>query len=85
MWLEEHLCNVGKLQRVHLSNLVISWEELTEQLYSRYPPPSQLPTTLPVPRNFVTSRCSVVLRGASLSGFALLNASRTAAFDFSVK
>jgi hypothetical protein len=38
--------------------------------------------TLPVFRNFVTSRCIVVLVGTSLSGHALLNASQTAENDF---
>jgi hypothetical protein len=41
--------------------------------------------TLPVPRNFVTSRCTVVLFGTSLSRCALINASRTAANDFDAK
>jgi hypothetical protein len=35
-----------------------------------------LSQTLPVFRNFVTSRCIVVLFGTSLSGYALLNASQ---------
>jgi hypothetical protein len=39
----------------------------------------------PVSRNFITSRCVVVLFGTSLSGHALLNASRTAANDFDAK
>jgi hypothetical protein len=38
--------------------------------------------TLPVSRNFVTSRCIVVLFGTSSPGYALVNASRTAANDF---
>jgi hypothetical protein len=42
----------------------------------------QLP---PAFRNFVTSWCTVVLFGISLSGYALLNASRTAADNFDVK
>jgi hypothetical protein len=37
-----------------------------------------------VSRNFVTSRFIVVLFGTSLSGYALLNASQTAANDFDV-
>jgi hypothetical protein len=41
--------------------------------------------TLPVSRNVVTSRCIVVLFGTSLSGYTLLNASRTAANDFGWK
>jgi hypothetical protein len=41
--------------------------------------------TLPVSLNFVSSRCIVVLFGTSLSGYALLNASRTAANDFGAK
>jgi hypothetical protein len=41
--------------------------------------------TLPVSRNFVTPRCNAVLLGTSLSGYALLNASRTAANDFYAK
>jgi hypothetical protein len=40
--------------------------------------------TLPLSQNFVTSQ-SVVLFGTSLSGYALLNASRTAANDFDEK
>jgi hypothetical protein len=39
--------------------------------------------TFPVSRNFVTSRCIVVLVGTSFSGYVLLNASRTGANDFS--
>jgi hypothetical protein len=41
--------------------------------------------TLPVSRNIVTSRCTVVLFGTSISRYALLNASRTAANDFNAK
>jgi hypothetical protein len=40
--------------------------------------------TLPVSRNFATSLC-IVLFSTSLSGYALLNASRTAANDFDAK
>jgi hypothetical protein len=38
--------------------------------------------TLPVSRNFLTIRCVVVLFSTSLSGYTLLNASRTAANYF---
>jgi hypothetical protein len=41
--------------------------------------------TLPVSRNFVTSRCTVVLFGTSLSGYALLNVLRTPANDLDAK
>jgi hypothetical protein len=41
--------------------------------------------SLPVSINFVTSRCTVVLLGTSLSGYALLNDSRTAANNFDAK
>jgi hypothetical protein len=41
--------------------------------------------TLPVSRNFVTSRYSVVLFGTSLSGYALIKALRTAENDFDTK
>jgi hypothetical protein len=41
-----------------------------------------LSQTLPVSQRFDTSRCIVVLFGTSLPGYALLNASRTAANDF---
>jgi hypothetical protein len=41
--------------------------------------------TIPVSRNFIIGRCIVVLFGTSLSGYALLNASRTAANDFDTK
>jgi hypothetical protein len=44
---------------------------------------SQINTS--VSRNIVTSWCIVVLLGTSLSGYALLNASRTAANDFDAK
>jgi hypothetical protein len=40
-----------------------------------------LSKTLPVSRNFVTSQC-IVLFGTSLSKYALLDISRTAANDF---
>jgi hypothetical protein len=36
-------------------------------------------------RDFITSRCIIVLFGTSSSGYALLNASQTAANDFGVK
>jgi hypothetical protein len=42
-------------------------------------------TTFPVSRNFVTSQYIFVLFGTSLSGYALLNASRTAANDLDSK
>jgi hypothetical protein len=41
--------------------------------------------TLRVSRNFVTSRCIIVLSGASFSRYAFLNASRTAANGFDAK
>jgi hypothetical protein len=41
--------------------------------------------TLPVSRNSVTSRSIVVLSGTSLSEYALLNVSRTAANDFDAR
>jgi hypothetical protein len=41
--------------------------------------------TLSVSRNFVTSRCTVVFVGTSLTGYALLNASRTATNGFDAK
>jgi hypothetical protein len=41
--------------------------------------------TVPVPQNVVTSRFIAVSLGTSLSGYALLNASRTAANDFDAK
>jgi hypothetical protein len=41
--------------------------------------------TLPVSRSFVTSRCFVVLLGTSLSGYALLNASRLVTNSFDAK
>jgi hypothetical protein len=44
-----------------------------------------LSQALPVSHYFVTSRCAVVLFSTSLSGYALLNASRTAANDFDMK
>jgi hypothetical protein len=40
---------------------------------------------LPVSRNFVINRCVVVLFATSLSGHALLNASRKAPNDFDVR
>jgi hypothetical protein len=42
-------------------------------------------TNTSVSRNVVTSRCTVVLFATSLSGYALLNASRTAKNDFGAK
>jgi hypothetical protein len=47
--------------------------------------PDEHRQTLPVSRNFVTSWCIVVLFGTSLSGYALLNVSQTAANDFDAK
>jgi hypothetical protein len=44
-----------------------------------------LSQTLPVSRNLAASRCTVVLFGTSLSGYALLNNSRTAANNFDAK
>jgi hypothetical protein len=41
--------------------------------------------TLPVSQNVVTSRCIVVLFSTFLSGYVLLNASRTAANDLDAK
>jgi hypothetical protein len=58
-----------------------------EQLYTcqHCPTPDTfLSQTLPASQNFVTSQC-IVLFGTSLSGYALLNASQTAASNFSVK
>jgi hypothetical protein len=42
-------------------------------------------TNTSVSRNIVTSRCTAVLFGTPLSGYALLNASQTAANDFDAK
>jgi hypothetical protein len=39
----------------------------------------------PVSRNFFTSRCAGIIFGNSLSGYALISASRTAANDFDAK
>jgi hypothetical protein len=41
--------------------------------------------TLPASRNSVTSRCTVALFGTSLSGYEILNASRTAANNVDAK
>jgi hypothetical protein len=49
------------------------------------PTENELSQTLPVSRNVITSRCIVVLFGTSLSGYTLLNVSRTAGNDFDSK
>jgi hypothetical protein len=56
-----------------------------EHFTSQYCLTPDMSQTLPSSQNFVTSQCIVVLISTSLSGYALLNASQTAANDFSAK